>query len=591
MRAEQQAPALANPLPARQRVLRRGLARMMVVEVGVADEAAEETTAQETAATAGQAADAVERGGAEAPEGAVPEQAVPEQVGQAEVAAVVAAAVDLAAAVPAVVGEAAVVEGAAVAAKQLQVKYAHRLVSGVRARQRCALSLLELVLALALSVIVIGLISMAMRIQLQSFENRRDRIDQASLGRAILRHIADDLRCAIANRPVDLQGVSIVTSNAGASLGLPADSSQGTTDPGDGSEAGGADSTGQSASGGSGQGAYVAGLYGDQTSVQFDMTRLPRLDEYSAIVSDIGLNPIAQIPTDIRTVSYYLQGSTPMTQATSAMARETGIMPLNENMYQDPNAAPQAQGLVRQERDRAVASYSQVSIDYSDWTSDTGEELLAEEVTRLEFQYFDGYQWWPSWDSDDRGGLPVAIEIVIGLLDREVSEDEAETATLSASGESRAPQELYYRLVVRIPTGEPLDPYAVEEEPAAADPNAASGDAAAADPNAANQNQNNAGMGAGPMGGAPGAAPPGGATPPGFGAGAGGGPNAGGGGGRGGRGGGQNGGAGGGQRGGGGPGGGGQRGGGNPGGGGPGGGGQRGGGGGGRGGGGRGGGS
>lgn len=511
---------------------------------------------------------------------------------------------------------AALAEEGAVAAKRNPST--HAIVVAVRARPRRALSLLELVLALALSVVVIGLVSMAMRFQLQTFENRRDRIDQASLGRAILRHISDDLRCAIANRPIDLQGVSTVTGNATQSLGgamgagapsggnqpstsgQPASSTQpanttsgsaASSNPmgapsasGTSAAQSGSTSTAQTTTGASaGQGAYVAGLYGDQYSMQFDMTRLPRLDEYSAIVSDTGPNPISQIPTDIRTVSYYLAGSTPMTQASAAMARESGIMPLNNNEFQDASQPPQAQGLVRQERDRAVASYSQVSVDYSDWSSDTGEELLAEEVTRLEFQYFDGYQWSTSWDSDDRGGLPVAIEIVVGLLDRKAPDEDAPRAPSTTDGFDQTPKELYYRLVVRIPTGEPLDPYAVEEEMVTPDPNAANANAAsntnAANPTAATP------MGGSPMGGTPGAAAPaGGAAPPGFGPGPGGGAGAGGGGagaggGRGGRGGGQNagGGKGGGQRGGGAPAGGGQRGGG---GGGPGGGGgQRGGGG------------
>lgn len=397
--------------------------------------------------------------------------------------------------------------------------------------QRRGLSLLELVLALTLSVVVIGLVSMALRFQLQTFEQRRDRLDQASLGRAILRHISDDLRCALANRPIDLQGVSTVTSNAtqslpGASdLGLPADPMAGGADsaaapPADSTDPAGSVSTAQTASGAAaGQGAYIAGLYGDQQSVQFDMTRLPRLDEYSAIVMDTGLNPITQIPTDIRTVSYYLAGTTPMTQASAAMARESGML-LNDpsQMMRDPLAPPLGQGLIRQERDRAVASHSQISADLSDWTTDTGEELLAEEVTRLEFQYFDGYQWWPSWDSDDRGGLPVAIEIVIGLLDRKVSEEEETSVNLlNADSANDVPRELYYRLVVRIPTAEPLDPNALEEEPLpGTDPTAANA-ATAANTNTASPMGNAAG-GMPSVPAAPAAPIPGSSAPGGFGA-------------------------------------------------------------------------
>jgi hypothetical protein len=383
---------------------------------------------------------------------------------------------------------------------------------------RRALSLLELVLALAISVVVIGLLTMAVNFQLRTFEKRRDRIEEAALARAILRHISDDLRSAVAYRPVDLQGLDTVAGNAAESTGLPTDALGGAgTDPSsDGGQPNSNSpmatpmSTGNSSPGANpntsassattgqstdpmmasdtttlaspGAGAYVAGLYGDQYSIQFDMSRLPRLDEYQSIVLDSGQIAITQIPTDIRTISYYLAGSTPITQAAAAQARATGMasaMPLSAQTAMLP---PVGQGLVRQEQDRSVASYGNVSMDLSDMTRDTGEDLLAEEVTRLEFKYFDGYQWWPSWDSDLRGGLPMAIEILIGLPDRKTTPTNAPAATVTqVSDPLDTPKELFYRLVVRIPTGEPLDPAeaGMMMEEAAASEDSATGAASA----------------------------------------------------------------------------------------------------------------
>lgn len=384
---------------------------------------------------------------------------------------------------------------------------------------RSGLSLLELVLALMLSVLVIGLVTLAIRFQMKTFEQRRDRVEQAVLARSILRHMSVDLQSAVAYRPMDLTGVSTVTSNASQSLsstGLTgttgttgtANSTGGTTTQAAGSTGGtgagngaslttpmgsttgsqpGATSgqttsaTGQTGTMGSngttstaatqtgaiaGKGDYVAGLYGDQYSLTFDMTRLPRLDEYASIVANNVQDAIVQVPSDIRTVSYYLAGSSPMTQATAAASRQAGMASLKANSLRDPSAALSGSGLVRQERDRSLASYSQVAVDYSKLSQDTGEELLAEEVTRLEFRYFDGYEWWPDWDSDQRGGLPVAVEIVVGLADRKLDTETA-TTTASANNPSDVPQELTYRLVVRIATAEPLDPsemQAAEEE-------------------------------------------------------------------------------------------------------------------------------
>lgn len=497
--------------------------------------------------------------------------------------------------------DAAVAAGVVAVAGEVELMPRH--VSHSTLRTSRGLSLLELVLALALSVVVIGLVSMALRFQLQTFEQRRDRIEQAALGRAILRNISDDLRSAIAFRPMDLQGVSTVTGNATQSLGgvgaaaggtgqasaatttpmSPAATGQSATAPaaqpvtapasntsgagnntlGSGAPASAAGSnaaqTGSVATAATqtgaaaGEGAYVAGLYGDQYSLQFDMTRLPRLDEYSAIVSDAGVNPITQIPTDIRTISYYLSGSTPITQASAAQSRESGLGSTASSLQslRDTSLPPEGRGLVRQERDRSLAAYSEVKADFSDLSQDTGEDLLAEEVTRLEFQYFDGYQWWPSWDSDDRGGLPIAIEILVGLADAKPSDEAEPTTNQTASNEaSKAPQELIYRLVVRIPTAEPLDPNEIGEEEETTDPNIAAnantstnGDAAntnsGTNANATGTSPTGGGVASsGPMaGGTPGGGTPGGGQQPGgFGMGAGSGQGSGANGGSGGRG-------------------------------------------------------
>jgi hypothetical protein len=220
----------------------------------------------------------------------------------------------------------------------------------------------------------------------------------------------------------------------------------------------------------------VAGLYGDQYTLTFDISRLPRLDEYQSIVSENAQEAVAQIPTDVRTVSYYLEGSTPTMAGMSQALLPGAPRPLSPNdpSLQAPNAPPEGKGLVRQERDRSVASYSSTTIDLSNVVQDTGEELLAEEVTRLEFRYFDGYEWWPDWDSDVRGGLPMAVEIMIGMADRKTNPDAvvSTSSALSSTAASNVPQELFYRLVVRIPTAEPLDSTAMgttEEDMAAGD--------------------------------------------------------------------------------------------------------------------------
>jgi hypothetical protein len=326
-----------------------------------------------------------------------------------------------------------------------------------RPRGRRGLSLLELVLALAIAVIVLGLISMALQFQLRTFENRRDRVEEAQLARAILRTIGDDLRGAVAYRPIDLGGIDAV-SGLNPLNSVEGDLGSLLDDPAaDGMDPTGLDpeampSTGSALSAGS----YVAGLYGTSTTITFDMSRLPRLDEYQPFVISDANEPITQIPSDVRTVSYYLAGDVPLV---GSMQQLGGLPPDMMQSLNNSLGILEPRGLVRQERDRAVATYSNLAFDAGASTRDTGEQLLADEVTRLEFRYFDGFEWWLDWDSDVRGGLPMAIEIVVGMTDIRRGGMAAQQAAgpMATGFDPNAPRELFYRLVVRIPTAEPLD--------------------------------------------------------------------------------------------------------------------------------------
>jgi len=46
----------------------------------------------------------------------------------------------------------------------------------------------------------------------------------------------------------------------------------------------------------------------------------------------------------------------------------------------------------------------------------TGSSMTAPEVVDCRFRYFDGIQWSHSWESIDRGGLPIAVEVTVTLL-------------------------------------------------------------------------------------------------------------------------------------------------------------------------------
>ncbi len=48
--------------------------------------------------------------------------------------------------------------------------------------------------------------------------------------------------------------------------------------------------------------------------------------------------------------------------------------------------------------------------------------LLGPKVFYLEIQYFDGYTWWPSWDSSE--AIPLAVHITLGLFNPEQMDEE-----------------------------------------------------------------------------------------------------------------------------------------------------------------------
>ena len=68
----------------------------------------------------------------------------------------------------------------------------------------------------------------------------------------------------------------------------------------------------------------------------------------------------------------------------------------------------------------------------------------------MTFQYFDGTQWVAEWNSDDIGGLPLAVEIVLVLSD--ARPDDKTSPLQSLDTDEKPPTERTYRLVVHLPT-------------------------------------------------------------------------------------------------------------------------------------------
>jgi hypothetical protein len=319
-------------------------------------------------------------------------------------------------------------------------------------------TLLELLLALALTVIIMAAIGSAINLHMKTLYTRRTNVEEAQLARQVLRRVADDLRGAVQYQVIDFSSVEQLASNSAAGAANSAlGASAGMTDPNglnsslmqglvDSSATAEPMSIASSAAP-----PTIPGLYGNQYELQIDVSRLPRVDEYQVMLNPLSGQTVADIPSDVKTVAYYLQPDALATSTTST---------LNDPTTSERVRATGAvgRGLVRRELDRAVSLWASENNNMDD-LSQQGE-MLAMEVTGLEFRYFDGTEWMTEWNSEERQGLPVAVAIAVEIAgDAASSTDEAPRSLLEpmATGaeDPSAPSRLLYRLVVHLPASEP----------------------------------------------------------------------------------------------------------------------------------------
>ncbi|MCU0979424.1 MAG: type II secretion system protein GspJ [Pirellulaceae bacterium] len=339
------------------------------------------------------------------------------------------------------------------------------------------MTLLEVLLALGLTGVVMVVISMAIHLHLITVDTRRADIEQAQVARGVLQHIAADIRNTVWYEPLDMSSLADMTAVPGSS------GDSGSPDPSSGQEAaGGQEQEGQSEQQSPGQQdsqsgggesesepeldmgsldllgdmgldttepsentmdiagtvepTSAPGLYGNQFELRVDCSRLPRVDQYSAMYTETSGGVAPSIPSDVKSVSYFLQNAD---SSQGSVTSPTGGT---------------AMGLVRREMDRAAASFS--AQDGSLDASEHPGSLLAAEVNYLEFRYWDGSSWYTEWDSEQMGGLPAAIEITIGI-DPAAGQNLEEMDVKAANDLAAADMNEYmYRLTVHLPVAKPL---------------------------------------------------------------------------------------------------------------------------------------
>ena len=309
---------------------------------------------------------------------------------------------------------------------------------------RSGFSLLEVILTMAMSVVLMGLISWTFQFYTRDMNGAHLDIQQTQLASAIMQMIEDDLRATLHPEPVDMSGLeAVLAAQAGEAGG------------GGGEEdlsAAGIDSTEfeeplvETPDLTSGTAILqTPGLIGNQFQIQIDVSRLPRLEEYTQMLDQDVAN-IDDVPSDIKTVTYFVQPPI-------SGVRDPLDDLLAQTSTQSSADSELSGGLVRRALDRNVTQYASQSGNINQ-LSQTGQ-MLAGEVTGIEFQYWDGIIWQLEWSSDDLGELPLAIRIDLSMTNATAQQD-----GLSAGDENAIRT---FSHVVRLPMAIPID----DEEDAA----------------------------------------------------------------------------------------------------------------------------
>jgi hypothetical protein len=181
----------------------------------------------------------------------------------------------------------------------------------------------------------------------------------------------------------------------------------------------------------------VPGLFGNQYELQVDVSHLPRVDQYEAALTALAQGATPDIVSDVKTVAYFLQIDESQAVSVGLADRPTDI----------------GAGLIRREMDRAMTSFASQNGTLD--PSAGGGSMLAPEVNYLEFRYFDGLEWQVEWDSEEMGGLPVAVEITVGIDPTSGKDPETLEVTEATELATADMNEYLYRLVVHLPAARP----------------------------------------------------------------------------------------------------------------------------------------
>lgn len=285
-------------------------------------------------------------------------------------------------------------------------------------------TLVEVMLSLALCVVIMGLLAAASQMYLMNIQVERDELTRSRAARAVLQMMAFDLRAAVQYKPVDESALDESIADAEEALAtLGGEETPAEAEPEEEEE----------------QVVEQPGLAGGPDSISFDISRLPRRDQFAPVV-DGKTGRVVSIPSEILNIQYIVGTVQEDNKSGNQKQAESG---------------PRI-GLLRMEFDRAAKRFADQG-----GGPVSGFEMMADEVKGLAFRYFDGEQWYQQWDSNEMRTLPVAIEITLQVDPRtaEVMQQQARTGDIDAAFAMRE-----YRTVVHLPVAESVAAMQAREE-------------------------------------------------------------------------------------------------------------------------------
>lgn len=320
-----------------------------------------------------------------------------------------------------------------------------------KAKHRRGFTILEVVLTLSMAVVLMSLVGATLQFYATNMNVRDMDIRRVQLASSVMQMIADDLRATIYTEEFDssvLEG--FLTGAAGQAITGAVDPAMSETlglDAIDPSTLTGDESMLEDPAASETLDLMAStltlqrpGIIGNQFEMQFDISRLPRMEQWQQPLGDSTVE-VADIPSDLKTVTYYVQPPGAVGGVSDPLQ---GFLP---QQSETPGTVPG--GLVRRELDRAANKWAVESGGVAGLLA-TGD-LVATEVIAIEFAYFDGMIWQMFWNSDNMQSLPVAVQVKITIGDP--SAIQSGDAAAQATTESGAAGARSFTQIIHIPAG------------------------------------------------------------------------------------------------------------------------------------------